>query len=627
MTLPNPAVDIVPSEGDPAFPSLDSITFVDLVGPSAANRQPVSLRTRDTTLRDRVNLLIANNNFIATGVSGGQAFLPRDGAEAMVGNLNMGSQKITSLASGAAANDAVNYGQLTSTQAAILAQVMLLSGSQAMTGDMNLGLHKIIGVTAGVSANDAVNFTQLSARVARDGTTPLTANWNISGGANDKRIVGLQDPVNANDAANKQYADSNILTFKREISGDPSLSCITVGESGCDYTTIEAALAYVGGKTRNASRQMAVLVFERRAGLPYQPAGPFSIPSFTHMIAVGRVRIDLSAIGATTNAITFNEGSRMEGFKVAYDDSATNAVLYSSGTQRVIIRDVEAEWIGPAANFTARWFILCASALSRVERVRLTGSDQGYSAVSFGGASTCECHDCDLSPASVSATLVAFNTSGEWTRVTNLSSNGRVEMIGARGSLSNYNCAGNTRIILVGSFTHLHHGRLLRSDAVTTYGIVPNATSTIGVQIHGLTTDFVDYPVHADGKTGCTKWELRQIPAGSVPQGNMTSWYMDWETLHSFNGFNHNTPYQVSTNTTVMAYGGNSGSTTTFDGWISPDNVTWYQVQRGYGGHNGYGHGSSVTLFVPKGWWFKTTGGNGLVNRITVSMSDDGIPE
>lgn len=100
MPLPNPTITTVPTEGDAAFPSLSPIQVIDSVGPQAANRQPNDLRTRDATLRDRVNLLIANMNTIATGGAGGlDYYLPRDGSIAMSGALDMNTaNKIINLA-------------------------------------------------------------------------------------------------------------------------------------------------------------------------------------------------------------------------------------------------------------------------------------------------------------------------------------------------------------------------------------------------------------------------------------------------------------------------------------------------------------------------------------------------
>jgi len=93
MALPQVSIGAVPQESAALgadYPSLSAINVTDLVGPSAANRQPTALRTRDNTVRDRVNRLVENMNYISTGGPGaGMLYLPRDGSLGMTGNLNI----------------------------------------------------------------------------------------------------------------------------------------------------------------------------------------------------------------------------------------------------------------------------------------------------------------------------------------------------------------------------------------------------------------------------------------------------------------------------------------------------------------------------------------------------------
>lgn len=101
MSLPNPDMDPVPGPGS-LYPALVNITTVDLVGPSAANRQELQLEVRTDTLKDRVNKLIANTDYLETVLFGiirptDATFLFRDGTLAMTGNLNFGGFKGTSL--------------------------------------------------------------------------------------------------------------------------------------------------------------------------------------------------------------------------------------------------------------------------------------------------------------------------------------------------------------------------------------------------------------------------------------------------------------------------------------------------------------------------------------------------
>lgn len=98
-TLPNTNITAVPPEApeDAEFPTPDPINTFDLVGPTAANRQPGAFKTRDNTLRQRVNELLENMNEISTGdaVDSAVLFLPRDGTNPMTGNLDLGGKAIT----------------------------------------------------------------------------------------------------------------------------------------------------------------------------------------------------------------------------------------------------------------------------------------------------------------------------------------------------------------------------------------------------------------------------------------------------------------------------------------------------------------------------------------------------
>lgn len=118
--LPNTPITVVPapSPADPEFPTLGSITVADLVGPVAANRQPDQVETRTDTLRDRVNLMIADLIFIETGGPGAlNAFLPRDGGQAMAAALDMGTNLINNVVDPSAPADAAtkNYVDTTLT--------------------------------------------------------------------------------------------------------------------------------------------------------------------------------------------------------------------------------------------------------------------------------------------------------------------------------------------------------------------------------------------------------------------------------------------------------------------------------------------------------------------------------
>ena len=95
MTIPGVPITTVPNEGDSTYPSLVAIKTTESVGPSVANRQPIQLRTRDLTLRDRVNKLIDALTFIGQGAAGTtDYYLPRDGTLAMLADLDMNDNRV-----------------------------------------------------------------------------------------------------------------------------------------------------------------------------------------------------------------------------------------------------------------------------------------------------------------------------------------------------------------------------------------------------------------------------------------------------------------------------------------------------------------------------------------------------
>lgn len=103
-----------------------------------------------------------------------------DGTRAFTGNQDMGSNKLTGLATGTLASDAIRKDQ-----------AMLLDGTQAMTADMPMGSNKITGLADGTAATDAVTKQQLdsvsagldpkeSVRAAT--TADIGATYNPTGG-------------------------------------------------------------------------------------------------------------------------------------------------------------------------------------------------------------------------------------------------------------------------------------------------------------------------------------------------------------------------------------------------------------------------------------------------------------
>lgn len=84
--------------------------------------------------------------------------------------------------------------------------VIKKDGSVAFTGDQSMGSNKLTNLADGTTATDAVNLGQLDAasalKVDKAGDT-MTGDLNMG----NNKVTGLADPVDDTDAANKRYVD------------------------------------------------------------------------------------------------------------------------------------------------------------------------------------------------------------------------------------------------------------------------------------------------------------------------------------------------------------------------------------------------------------------------------------
>jgi len=136
----------------------------------------------------------------------------------MSGNIAMGSSKITGMADGSGANDAVNKSQLDTK--ATISTVVLRDGTQSMSADLDLNSHKVINVTAGTNSGDAVNITQLGTKaddsvvIKKGGTVAFTADQSMGG----FKLTNVGTPLNGGDAVNKTYADGIAAGFDAHLA-------------------------------------------------------------------------------------------------------------------------------------------------------------------------------------------------------------------------------------------------------------------------------------------------------------------------------------------------------------------------------------------------------------------------
>lgn len=128
ITIPGGNGDLPASQ----FPTPTRIAVIDLVGPSAANRQHKSLEKRTVTLAQLVNALIANSNVIDDRYLRRDGSTQKDATTGIRGDMQMGGFKFLGLPAASANGHAVEYSQLVSTLAAIALKAPL--ASPALTG-------------------------------------------------------------------------------------------------------------------------------------------------------------------------------------------------------------------------------------------------------------------------------------------------------------------------------------------------------------------------------------------------------------------------------------------------------------------------------------------------------------
>ena len=103
-----------------------------------------------------------------------------DGSQAMTGNLQMGSKKITHLADPVQDNEAVNKGYLDRKEAHVdLTDYLKRDGSQSMTGNLQMGDYTITGIRSSSQDNAA-----LTVGGAKSLYLPLSGNKRMEGALN-----------------------------------------------------------------------------------------------------------------------------------------------------------------------------------------------------------------------------------------------------------------------------------------------------------------------------------------------------------------------------------------------------------------------------------------------------------
>lgn len=211
MSYPSTPINNVPASGSPGFPTLNSITTADLVGPTAANRQPVSLETRTNSLKTSTDEAIDAINGLATaGPGSASVFLLRDGSEEMAAALGMGGFVISNLADPSAADHALNLGYAD-------ARYVNVSGD-TITGTLTVDGY--LTASGGLGLNGTMNVNNQVVENVPDPTQPhhaANAQWagaNFVNRAGDSGIgpirVTTATPVDSDELAAKAYVDTKL---------------------------------------------------------------------------------------------------------------------------------------------------------------------------------------------------------------------------------------------------------------------------------------------------------------------------------------------------------------------------------------------------------------------------------
>lgn len=196
----------------------------------------------------------ANKKYVDDTVAGGTAllagYLKRDGTNSPSANISWNNKKITVLADGTDATDAVNLGQLAATAATCLA----VDGSNSPTADISWDNNKITDLADGVDPQDAATVSQIpdvSGFLKRDGSNSPTDDIDWDG----NKITGLADGTEPDDAATVgqvQTVGGRLIargnTYNGSSSDKQACTEVTVNYLGNDFLGLKvnhSGLAFI----------------------------------------------------------------------------------------------------------------------------------------------------------------------------------------------------------------------------------------------------------------------------------------------------------------------------------------------------------------------------------------------
>ena len=154
-------------------------------------------------------------------------YLPLSGVDAMVGALDMGTNLINNVVNPVGAQDASTKDYVDTEILALglggaTGPFLRLSGVDTMVGNLDLGANRVISVADPVAAQDAVTLAFADATYTPiGGGVPATGDLDMGG----FKIVDLGFPTAGGDATSKTYTDGTFLA----LAGDTMTGALNMG--------------------------------------------------------------------------------------------------------------------------------------------------------------------------------------------------------------------------------------------------------------------------------------------------------------------------------------------------------------------------------------------------------------
>jgi trimeric autotransporter adhesin len=338
---------------------LDAIAIGDLATTSVGANGAIAIGAGAMASHSGSVALGANSSADGTTL-GHAAYLLGGTATAEV---NIGNRRITGVAAGADATDAVNVAQLSVVNDALtdLADLAVTYDSSAKSAITLQGASgtRISNVADGVAAHDAVNMGQLNALAVdvdalRDDALlfdAMAGAYNARRGGVDQRITGVANGVAGNDAVNLSQLNAVAQTANNSVQYDgPAQDSVTLGGAAGTRVTNVAAGAVnasstdaVNGSQLHATNQAVTQIDQKvqtlatnvathlGGGSIVNPNGSVSAPTYT------LTSIDNGGNGSVN--VYHNVGDALDGLSTSITNVNQRLDDVASVSDRAVVYD------------------------------------------------------------------------------------------------------------------------------------------------------------------------------------------------------------------------------------------------------------------------------------------------